>query len=395
MALLTRILIASAIFFLTATAQGQGSDDATDFALPADEVGDQIGDGGLDLDDADFTGNPANSLFGWWPEDLVVAPIPGYSPQLGWSLTLAAAYFVTEREVDGPPPSMLGGFGFASDNGSYMLGLGGRFHLRDDRLRLKAGVGYMDLRYRYYGSGLLENDLGISLDILQTGPVYFASASARTWRRLYLGAGFLGGSIDASPRLNREDTGFFDPVLGVNLGGLLLPIEWDSRDHEQFPRRGTFVKGRGVVYREELGSDFDGEIFQLAYNRYLPVRDTDVLAVRASFRTAEGDVPFFLLSTFGGDTDLRGYPSGRYRDRMMYALQGEYRWQFRERWILTGFAGFGEVAARFGNFGEDLLPAAGAGIRFVLSPKHRMSLSADVAVGKHGAEFYVGVGEAF
>jgi hypothetical protein len=32
------------------------------------------------------------------------------------------------------------------------------------------------------------------------------------------------------------------------------------------------------------------------------------------------DTPFFLLSTFGGSSDLRGYPSGRYRDRMMYAI---------------------------------------------------------------------------
>ena len=61
----------------------------------------------------------------------------------------------------------------------------------------------------------------------------------------------------------------------------------------------------------------------------------------------------------------------------------------------VGFAGFGEVAPDFGGFGEEFLPAGGAGLRFVLSEKHRMSLSADIAVGKHGAEFYVGVGEAF
>ena len=61
---------------------------------------------------------------------------------------------------------------------------------------------------------------------------------------------------------------------------------------------------------------------------------------------AAGDAPFFLLSTFGGQTDLRGYPSGRYRDRMMYALQAEYRWQFNDWWVFSGFAGVGEVARR-------------------------------------------------
>ena len=107
------------------------------------------------------------------------------------------------------------------------------------------------------------------------------------------------------------------------------------------------------------------------------------------------DAPFFVLSTFGGSTDLRGYPGGRYRDRMMYALQSEYRWHVSDKWILTGFAGFGEVADKASDFGEDFLPAAGVGARFVISQKHRVALSADVGVGNDGAEFYFGVGEAF
>jgi outer membrane translocation and assembly module TamA len=111
--------------------------------------------------------------------------------------------------------------------------------------------------------------------------------------------------------------------------------------------------------------------------------------------TTSGNAPFFLLSTFGGSTDLRGYPSGRYRDRMMYALQSEYRWQVNDQWIATGFAGFGEVAADMSDFGENFLPAAGVGLRYVLSQKHRVGLSFDVAVGDDGAEFYFGVGEAF
>ena len=63
--------------------------------------------------------------------------------------------------------------------------------------------------------------------------------------------------------------------------------------------------------------------------------------------------------------------------------------------ILTGFAGVGEVASELSGFGNDFLPAAGLGARFVLSDKHRVSLSFDVARGKDGTEFYFGVGEAF
>lgn len=57
-----------------------------------------LGDGGLDLSDADFEGNPLKRLAKKWPRDLVIAPIPGYSPQLGWNLTLAGGYFLNSKK---------------------------------------------------------------------------------------------------------------------------------------------------------------------------------------------------------------------------------------------------------------------------------------------------------
>jgi hypothetical protein len=331
-----------------------------------------------------------------WPEDLVIAPVPGRSPTFGWTLAVGGGYFM---ELSNPnsdsPPSAVGGFTWFAENGSYAYGAGANLHLHDDRFRVKVGAAYIDLRYRYYGIGD-ENDLGLSLDILQSGPTYFASGSWRTWKKLYLGLGYLSGDVDSSLRLGTEGPGqFFDPTLNVNLGGIMLPIEWDSRDHEQFPTSGWLVTGRSVLYREDVGSDFDAETFRLAANSYHLVRDRDVIALRAYARATSGEAPFFLLSTFGGPKDLRGYPSGRYRDRMMYTLQGEYRWRINDKWIATGFAGFGEVADSAKEFGSDFLPAAGVGARFVISQKHRVSLSIDYAIGKDGGEFYVGVGEAF
>jgi hypothetical protein len=387
------LTLCAALLSLSATSHAQSS---TDFDLPAQDMGQFTADGGLELADIDFTGNPAGTAVRKWPEDLVVAPIPGYSPQLGWTLALAGGYFLTERVEDGPPPSVLGGFGFAAENGSYAYGGGGNFHLMDDRLRIKVGAGYMDVRYRFYGIGNDQNRLGISLDILQKAPLYFGSASYRVWRKLYLGLGYLTGDVETRLRFEFDDPPpFFDPSIQLDIAAITLPMQWDSRDHEQFPRSGWFVDGRTTVYRRSVGSDFDAETFAVGINRYLPMSDGDVLALRAFVRSTSGDAPFFLLSTFGGSKDLRGYPSGRYRDRMMYAVQGEYRWQVNEDWIVTGFAGVGEVARDFGEIGKNFLPAGGIGVRYVLSKKHRISLSADLAAGKDGAEFYFGVGEAF
>ena len=377
-----------------AFAQSDDKDDR-DFDLPGADVAAISGDGGVNMDDVDFVGNPLSRFAEKWPDDLVLAPIPGRSPQFGWSLAVGGGYFLEAKDDDSEvAPSILGGFAWIAENGSYAYGAGGNLHLLDDDLRVKFGAGYMDIQYHYYGVGDTLSDLGISVDILQEAPIYFASASYRVWKKLYVGLWYVSGSVDSRVKFTIDEP-FFDPVLMLDIGAITIPIVVDSRDHEQFPRNGWMMTGRTMLYRKDVGSDFDAETFMINVNRYIPIRENDVLAFRGYFRTTSGDAPFFIMSTFGGSTDLRGYPSGRHRDKMMYALQGEYRWQFNDKWVFTGFGGFGEVAPDVSEFGRDLLPAVGLGARFIVSQKHRVSLSFDVARGKHGTEYYFGVGEAF
>ena len=376
-------------------AEDRSDDESLD--LPVSEIEEMGAVVDLGVDDAAVVGNPMGSLFAGWPPDLVIAPIPGYSPQVGWNLAVAGGYFLTPKDEDSNvPPSILGAFGFIAENGSNMYGVGVKLNLLDDKLRITAGGGYADVRYRFYGSNRDQGGRGIGVDILQEGPAYFAKARWRLFGRFYAGIGYLGGHIDSRLRLVPDDTGqFFDPVVALDVGAISFPLEIDSRDHEQFPRSGWLWKADARFYRDSFGSDFNTETFKISANHYLPVRERDALASRFVFRATGEDAPFFILSTFGGSTDLRGYPGGRYRDRMMYALQSEYRWHVNDKWILTGFAGFGEVADTASDFGEEFLPAAGVGTRFVISQKHRVALSADVGVGKDGVEFYFGVGEAF
>ena len=79
-------------------------------------------------------------------------------------------------------------------------------------------------------------------------------------------------------RLNIPDILFFDPTLTTNVAAVTLPTEFDSRDHERFPRHGWLVKGEAKLFRESVGSDFDAEVYKLAINHYRPVRYRDALA---------------------------------------------------------------------------------------------------------------------
>lgn len=365
------------------------------FDVPAGDLADLIGDGGVSIQDGADSGGALQRFSQKWPSDLVVAPVPGRSPQVGWSLALGAGYFLDSgSEENDVSPSILGGFAWFAENDSYAYGVGGNLHLFDDKMRVQFGAGYLDVRYDYYGIGD-DNDLDIAIEVLQEAPLYYTSASWRIWRQLYVGLGYLGGKVDTSVDLGLDLPDITSPVVRLDMGAITIPIVYDSRDHEQFPRNGWMITGRQVLHRKDAGSDFNAETFMFSANKYVPVREGDVLAFRGYFRTTSSGAPFFVQSTFGGKSDLRGYPSGRFRDRMMYALQGEYRWQFNNRWIFTGFAGFGEVAPDFDSFGEDVLPAVGVGARFVVSDKHRVALSFDVATGQEGTEYYFGVGESF
>ena len=53
--------------------------------LPGNDVLHLPGDGGVDLDGADFEGGLLQRFAQGWPDDLVLAPVPGRSPQVGWS----------------------------------------------------------------------------------------------------------------------------------------------------------------------------------------------------------------------------------------------------------------------------------------------------------------------
>jgi hypothetical protein len=388
-------LIAGAVF--ASPAWGQDETDLPPEEIDLPEYEESFGGAGdvLGLEDMeDVAGNPMQRLFKNWPADLVVAPVPGYSPQLGWNLKLLGGYVLDPPEDADHAASVVGGFGMIAQNGSYAYGAGANLHLLDDKLRVQVASLYADVRYDYYSDILSNRDLVVP--IRQDGPAFFATASWRIWKKLYVGLGYLGGEVDTVVR--GESIGLppgLIPEVTLTLRGITIPLRIDSRDNENFPSSGWKVDGNTVLYRESAGSDFDAETFKLAFNHYRPMREQDVLASRFIVRGTGGDAPFFLLSTIGGNTDLRGYPSGRYRDRYMYALQSEYRWQFNDNWIFTGFAGFGEVANEFSGFGGKILPAAGIGVRFVLSQKHKVSLSADFAAGRDGSEFYFGVGEAF
>ena len=94
---------------------------------------------------------------------------------------------------------------------------------------------------------------------------------------------------------------------------------------------------------------------------------------------------------------MRGYTAGRYFDRYMVATQLEYRLVLPKRFGLVAFGGAGGVIPGGSQFlsKQKFLPSAGIGLRFELSKKYHVNLRADIAQGRDGHTFSMGIGEVF
>jgi hypothetical protein len=127
------------------------------------------------------------------------------------------------------------------------------------------------------------------------------------------------------------------------------------------------------------------------------VSTNQVLAYNAVFCATAGTPPFYGNCIFGTNNELRGYVAGQYFTRYMVATQLEYRLVLPKRLGVAVFGGAGEVIPGNGQlYGvQKFLPSGGAGLRFQLSKKYHLNLRADIAQGRDGHTFGLGVGEAF
>jgi len=97
---------------------------------------------------------------------------------------------------------------------------------------------------------------------------------------------------------------------------------------------------------------------------------------------------------------MRGYYTGRYRDRNLIAGQAELRYRIWQRFGVVGFLGTGEVANK--SFSAAALkPDYGGGLRYFFDIEKGLSLRADYGIGEKPAGesresgFYLALGEAF
>lgn len=113
----------------------------------------------------------------------------------------------------------------------------------------------------------------------------------------------------------------------------------------------------------------------------------------------QGNVPFNNLALLGGESTMRGYYLGRYRDKNLLAAQAELRWLpfgFSKRLGGTLFGSLGTIAPTVSQLQLNQVRwAAGGGIRFLFFQKKDVYLRGDLGFTREGTGLYFSLGEAF
>jgi len=217
----------------------------------------------------------------------------------------------------------------------------------------------------------------------------------------------LGNSLRVGPRLfgrigtvtepesgGRIDRGMVPGARGgVNVGGGFSAL-WDTRDSVYYPHTGTYGEGVATWYSGAWGSDHTFGHLKTDLRGYRSV-GPGVAAAQAYAGATVGTAPFQLLPRLGGNDRMRGYREGRFRDRVYWTVQAEYRVPLLWRLKAAAFGAIGETGPGLGaELMNEVEATVGLGGRFRFTDDG-LHGRLDVAYSRTGLEFYIALGEAF
>lgn len=329
---------------------------------------------------------------------IVVAPLPISSPAIGTGIVPVLGYifpFSTKDKIS--PPSVIGGAGLVTDNGSRGFALGAQLYLKEDRYRITAGFARGNIDYNIYGSGPLEDK---RLPLNQTGQVFTGEFLRRIGWQFFVGPRFITGHSIVEVRPNNGSTVPVPPDTGLHttLTSLGFRVTRDTSKNRFYPTNGTYFTFTSDFFSEALGSKYTFQAYRTQFDKYWSFGDKQVLASDSYFCATGGDPPFYGNCIYGTSAHLRGYTGGQYFTRYMLTTQMEYRLALPKRFGLVVFGGLGGVipgSQQIVYGSSKFLPAGGGGLRYELSKEYHVNLRADIAQGTTGHTFSLGVGEAF
>lgn len=328
---------------------------------------------------------------------IVPLPLYFYTPETESGFgALLAYYFRPEGTPEDRSSSVQAIFIYTTKKQLSVI-LEGSMYLRSGKARVRAAIGGSEFPDTFWGVG---NDTPDAFEEDFTPRTVFGSAA---YERRLGSAWYMGPLVQVAHRelIEREEGGLLDThiIPGTRDGYVVLAgasVTRDTRNDDVYPRSGMLSVAQAGVADGALGSDYAFTSYSLSSTVYVAPARTHVLALRVSADATTATPPFDLLPGLGGDTLLRGYYAGRYRDRNLVAVQAEYRLPVWWRLGLVVFGAAGQVAHDVDAFRADRFHGSGGfGLRFLVNRAEGLNIRADFGSGETGDGFYLGIGEVF
>jgi outer membrane protein assembly factor BamA len=175
-----------------------------------------------------------------------------------------------------------------------------------------------------------------------------------------------------------------------------LALVHDTRDHQINPWYGHYVSvgAQAAPALFPQGHSFQKAVFDA--RGYVSPVHRHILAVRLLCQQAFGEVPFYYLPEFGGDTLGRGYLPFRFRDRVSVIGQLEYRFPIWSFISGVAFADVGQFQPAIGEFSlKGFHPSFGFGPRVCFGPNESSMIGIDVGFTPEGWNLVLHNGQVF
>lgn len=332
----------------------------------------------------------------------ITYPVVAYAPETSWEIGLSSLYVYHAKNDINNRLSEVNAFTFLTFENQYGLFLDHAIYTDKNKWFLLGNIRFQSFPLKYHGIGMdTPKDYLALVDGLQL--VMKERILREVRRNLYLGLEIDFQKLSRVDFLYSADAMDFPLPLGAggsaNLG-LGLGVVYDDRHNVLNVRRGNFSELAFMNFSPAINNFSFSEITSET-RIFRPVGKNNVIAWHLLGRFMTGEVPFNQLALMGGESLMRGYYLGRFRDKNMIASQVEFRMlplplPFTDRIGAAAFAGAGSVFPEFSAAAiNKVVWSAGGGLRFLLFPKKDIYTRFDVAFTQEGSGFYLFIGESF
>jgi len=330
---------------------------------------------------------------------LLIYPTIAFSPETSWEIGFSALLLYYARKDTFNRLSEIQTFSFITLNKQYGAWFDHFIYTDKDNWFFLGRLRFQRFPLQYFGIGPGTDKAEVQL--VNSNYILIRERVLRKIKPNFFGGLELDFQKLYNVNIERGSSTLPLPIGsgGTQNFGIGAGLVYDDRHNALNVRQGNFAEAAVINYSPSLGSDYKFRSLSVDGRIFRTVRKNQVFAAQVFGQFLTGTVPFNQMALLGGEGIMRGFYTGRYRDKKYIAAQAEYRFLplgFSKRIGATVFVSSGSVAPSIGAFSfKNIVPSGGVGLRYLAFPRKDIFLRFDVGFTKEGPAFYIYSGEAF